>query len=138
MANHMTVGGAAKLDSTGLTTIIAEHVYEKNLIRRFLYYVAGGSAQFQDPSLELFDSPLDSCMGMKNVFDSLTDQGEFTTQTAGQQLANALSCYGGAKGSRPCPDLEGRASELGLLESRLNNGKSKVCATYCTSRARAL
>ena len=109
-----------------LTDHKAEHVYEKHLVKRFLYFLIGGEQAFNDdddPSLPPA-LPVTDCARLQAVLGSLSPDpnSPFRQETVAAQLGKAVSCYGTA-----CPDTgSGRLSEFFLLRHEINGMKNRV------------
>jgi hypothetical protein len=109
-----------------LTDHKAEHVYEKHLVKRFLYFLIGGEQAFNDeddPSLPPA-LPITDCARLQAVLGSLSPDpnSPFRQETVAAQLGKAVSCSGTA-----CPDTgSGRLSEFFLLRHEINGMKNRV------------
>ncbi|TPX17800.1 uncharacterized protein E0L32_002901 [Thyridium curvatum] len=123
---------SAKVPASAYNT---EHVFEKQMVTRFFYYLIGGEQMLGDdgsdpgtppPANQCEDHPIASCQVLQAVFGTKNAAGtHFRDQTAAQQIANAVSCGGGS-----CPDQGGRLSEFFLLNNKLNGFKAIVFAGY--------
>jgi hypothetical protein len=106
----------------------AEHVYEKHLVKRFLYFLIGGEQAFDDDNDDSNDIalPITDCARLQAVFGTKSDAADshFQTQTAATQLGKAVSCF-----ETECPDAgRGRLSEFFLLRHEINGMKNRVRA----------
>ncbi|KAF2495331.1 hypothetical protein BU16DRAFT_618169 [Lophium mytilinum] len=112
-----------------------EHVYEKHLVKRFLYFLIGGEQAFDDnvnpaqpPSAQAL--PVTDCARLQAVFGSLsnTANSQFGQETVAEQLGKAVSCFGTA-----CPDPgRGRLSEFFLLRHEINGMKNRIISGHFT------
>ncbi|RDW63247.1 hypothetical protein BP6252_10792 [Coleophoma cylindrospora] len=112
-----------------------EHVYEKHLVKRFLYYLIGGEQAFDDnvnpaatPSPQAL--PITDCARLQAVFGELsnTPNSQFQQETVAAQLGKAVSCSGTA-----CPDTgRGRLHEFFLLRHEINGMKNRIISGYFT------
>ena len=108
---------------------LAEHVYEKHLVKRFLYFLIGGQQAFDDnvnpaatPSPQAL--PVTDCVRLQAVFGELsnTPNSQFQQETVAAQLGKAVSCFGTA-----CPETgRGRLHEFFLLRHEVNGMKNRV------------
>ncbi|KAK7750553.1 hypothetical protein SLS62_007529 [Diatrype stigma] len=116
--NPRLVGPVAKVAGSSYDT---EHVFEKHIIKRFLYFLIGGPLAFSDDPDPDKEEPVATCEDVKKVFDSTNPKGtHFRTETAAQQLGKAVSCSGSN-----CPDAN-RLNEFFLLRSEINGFKNRI------------
>ncbi|KAK8134841.1 hypothetical protein PG984_006853 [Apiospora sp. TS-2023a] len=98
-----------------------EHVFEKHIIKRFLFFLIGGQQAFDDDEDPDAHDPVATCADVQAVFGQLNGQGaNFHEKTAAQQLAEAVSCYGTG-----CP-ADNRLGEFFVLRKEINGMKNRL------------
>ncbi|RNJ52516.1 hypothetical protein D7B24_003364 [Verticillium nonalfalfae] len=126
--NPVLTGPVAKVNGHSYDT---EHVYEKHIIKRFLFYLVGGQQAFNDSIDPDGADPVSTCSDVEAVFNQRNKQGKyFKNETAAQQLGRAVSCSG-----TQCPD-NNRASEMFLLRKEVNGIKNRIFAGHYTGVGR--
>ncbi|KAH7083710.1 hypothetical protein FB567DRAFT_499132 [Paraphoma chrysanthemicola] len=112
-----------------------EHVYEKHLVKRFLYFLIGGEQAFDDdvdpsqaPPANPSALPVSTCIDLQAVFGSLSNaaNSQFGQETVAAKLGKAVSCFGSA-----CPDTD-RLSEFFLLRKEINGMKNRIISGHFT------
>ncbi|KAL1600665.1 hypothetical protein SLS60_007053 [Paraconiothyrium brasiliense] len=110
------------------TSYDTEHVYEKHLVKRFLYFLIGGEQAFDDNDNPAQALPITDCARLQAVFGSLSNaaNSQFGQETAAAQLGKAVSCDGTA-----CP-AGARLSEFFLLRHEINGMKNRIISGHYT------
>ncbi|KAK6193972.1 hypothetical protein LQW54_011901 [Pestalotiopsis sp. IQ-011] len=131
-----TISGSNNCDNPRLTgpgprkansNYDTEHVFEKHIIKRFLYFLVGGQQAFDESSNPDERDPVATCADVEAVFNQLNPAGvNFKTETAAQQLGKAISCQGSQ-----CPD-DSRVGEFFLLRREINGIKNRIFTGHYT------
>lgn len=98
----------------------AEHVCEKRMVKRFLYYLVGGEQAFDIKATRRAGQAIASCVRVQVAFNNKKGPtSKFASQTAAERLGTAIS-----RQNSLCPDND-RVREFFLPRDKVNGLKSR-------------